>query len=318
MNTENFFNLGVWGILFLITAVRFIRSIPIVPNRREYIVERLGRYNQTLGPGFHVLLPFLDRVSYVADLREESMDVPPQECFTADNVKVEVDGVIYISVIDSKNAAYGVTDYRAAAVSLAQTTTRSVIGTLELDRTFEERDAINARVVAVLSEVGHSWGIQVHRYEVKNIMTPPSVRDDMERQMAAERERRALLAKSEGDKQSNINDSEGIRREMINRSEGERQRQMNEAQGRAQAILAIAKATAHSISQMADALNQPGGRDAMRLQLGKAYFTTLNGLAKDKTKVLIPANLTEPDALLDALGLPADPASTASKRSILS
>ncbi|MEC8023312.1 MAG: SPFH domain-containing protein [Myxococcota bacterium] len=312
MSTADAFNLFVWGSLFLITAIKFVKSIVIVPNRREYIVERLGRYHQTLGPGFHVLLPFLDRVAYIADLREESMDVPPQECFTSDNVKVEVDGVIYISVTESKNAAYGVTDYRNAAVSLAQTTTRSVIGTLDLDRTFEEREAINARVVAVLSEVGHGWGIQVHRYEVKNIMTPPSVRDDMERQMAAERERRALLARSEGDKQANINESEGIRREMINRSEGERQRRMNEAQGRAAEILAIAKAKAHSIRQIAGVLAEPGGRDAMRLQLGESYFATLGELANAETQVLVPANLTDPDELLDTLGLPSDSEPTSS------
>lgn len=308
MSVATIFNVLVWSGLFLITAVKFARSIRLVPNRREYIVERLGRYHQTLGPGFHVLIPFIDRVAHVRDLREESMDVPPQECFTADNVKVEVDGVIYLSVVDSRAAAYGVTDYRRAAVSLAQTTTRSVIGTLDLDRTFEEREAINARVVAVLSEVANSWGIRVHRYEVKNIVTPTTVRDAMERQMAAERERRALLARSEGEKQARINDSEGRRTEAINRSEGERHRRTNEAKGRAREILAIAEATAHSIRQMARVLSRPGGVEAMRLQLGQAYLEALGGLARPQTKVLLPADLTKPDALLEALGLPDEPA----------
>ena len=304
MDGSTLFNVAVWSAIFLLTALKFVQSIRVVPNRREYIVERLGKYRETLGPGFHVLIPFVDRVAYMADLREESMEVPPQECFTADNVKVEVDGVIYISVTESKNAAYGVTNYREAAVSLAQTTTRSVIGTLDLDRTFKERDAINARVVAVLEEVGHQWGIQVHRYEVKNIVTPPTVRDAMERQMAAERERRALLARSEGDKQANINDSEGQRRELINRSEGERQRRLNEAEGRAREIASIAEATAHSIRQVAAVLVQPGGTDAIRLQLGTAYLSAVGGLAKPKTSVLLAADITQPDALLDALGLP--------------
>ncbi len=304
MDASTIFNLCAWGLIFFVTGIKFVRSIRLVPNRFEFLVERLGRYSQTLGPGFHVLLPFIDRVVYIADLREESMDVPPQDCFTADNVKVEVDGVIYISVTDTKNACYGVTNYRASAISLAQTTTRSVIGTLDLDRTFEERDAISARVVAVLSEVGQHWGIRVHRYEVKNIVTPPTVRDAMERQMAAERERRAVLARSEGAAQARINDSEGQRSELINRSEGDRQRQRNEAEGRAREILSIAEATAHSVRQMAAVLAQPGGADAMRLQLGERYLSVLGGLGKPDTTVLLPADLTRPDALLDALGIP--------------
>ncbi|MCA9565298.1 MAG: paraslipin, partial [Myxococcales bacterium] len=243
------FNYAVWGLLFAFTAFKFVQCIRLVPNRMEFIVERLGRYHRTLGAGFHVLTPFFDRVAYIRDLREESMEVPPQECFTADNVKVEVDGVIYISVVNSKNASYGVTNYRGAAISLAQTTTRSVIGTLDLDRTFEEREAINGRVVQVLSEVSDHWGIRVHRYEVKNIVPPTTVREAMERQMGAERERRALMARSEGEKQSRINNSEGVMMELVNRSEGEMQRRINEAEGEAQEILTIAHATAESIGK---------------------------------------------------------------------
>lgn len=298
------FNVIVWLILFLITASRLVRSIRLVPNRKEYILERLGRYHRTLGPGFHVMIPFIDKVRFIHDLREESMEVPPQECFTADNVKVEVDGVIYISVTDAKAASYGVTNYRKAAVSLAQTTTRSVIGTLDLDRTFEEREAINARVVAVLSEVGATWGIRVHRYEVKNIMTPPTIRDSMERQMAAERERRALIARAEGEKQSRINDSEGRRAERINQADGEKQRRINEADGRAAEIRSIAEATAHSIRQLAFAIARPGGTDAMRMELSQRWLANLRGLAAQESSVLLPVDLSRPAAYLESLGLP--------------
>lgn len=299
------FNTGVWSLIFLVTAIRFAQCIRMVPNRKEYIVERLGRYHRTLGPGFHILIPFFDRVAYFCDLREESMEVPPQECFTADNVKVEVDGVIYISMLNSKNASYGVTDYRRAAVSLAQTTTRSVIGTLDLDRTFEERDAINSRVVHVLSEVGQTWGIRVHRYEVKNIVPPATVRDAMERQMGAERERRALLARSEGQKQAQINSAEGQKQELINRSEGEMQRRINVAEGQAQEILTIAQATAESIARVAASLSVPGGSAAMRLQLGQRYLTRLRGLARPTANVYLGADLTNVESLLEDLGLPA-------------
>lgn len=308
MSPQAIFNVAVWVALFAVTAVKFVRSVRLVPNRREYIVERLGRYHRTLGPGFHVLVPFLDRVAYMQDLREESMEVPPQECFTKDNVKVEVDGVIYISVVDSKNASYGVTNYRRAAISLAQTTTRSVIGTLELDRTFEERDAINHRVISVLSEVSPYWGITVHRYEVKNIVTPSTVRIAMERQMGAERERRALLARSEGEKQSCINASEGYRAEVINRSEGAKQSRINQAEGRAQEILSIAQATADSIRALAGALSQPGGLEAMRLQQGQAYLGSLGKLGKSGQKVILPIDLTRLDDVLDAIRLDNDEA----------
>lgn len=299
-----YFNTAVWGILFLITAFKFAQCIRMVPNRKEYIVERLGRYSRTLGPGFHVLIPFFDNVAFIRDLREETMEVPPQECFTADNVKVEVDGVIYISVDNSKSASYGVADYRRAAVSLAQTTTRSVIGTLDLDKTFEERDAISSRVVQVLTEVGHSWGITVHRYEVKNIVPPPSVRDSMERQMSAERERRALLARSEGEKQSRVNGAEGQRMELINRSEGEMRRRINEAEGRAEEILTIAKATAESITTVAQALSHPGGTEAMQLRLSQQLLTQIGGIAKGSSTVLLPLDLTRLDQLLEPIALP--------------
>lgn len=293
----------MWVGFFGFTAVKFAQCIRLVPTRKAFIVERLGKYQRTLGPGLHVLIPFFDKVAYVQDLKEESIEVPPQECFTSDNVRVEVDGVIYISVMNPENASYGITDYRYAAVQLAQTTTRSVIGTLELDRTFEEREAINSRVVGVLSEVADSWGIRVHRYEVKNIVPPPSVRDAMERQMGAERDRRALLARSEGERQARINEADGRKMEAINRSEGEKQRRINEAQGRAEEILAIATATAESIRKVGSAMSIPGGSEAVRLQLSQRYLSKLSALAHPSKRVVLPADLTRVDDLLKAVGL---------------
>jgi regulator of protease activity HflC (stomatin/prohibitin superfamily) len=293
------FNLAVWGILFLVVIVQFLRSIRIVPTQSAYVVERLGKYQQTLHAGFHALLPFLDRVVEKLDLREETLDVPPQECFTKDEVKVEVDGVMYISVTDPVKATYGVTDYRYAAMQLAQTTTREVIGKIELDRTFEERELISSRVVDVLEEAGRSWGIRIHRYEIKNITPPITVQDAMEKQVTAERHRRAMVAKAEGDKQAMINRSEGAMQELINRSEGEMQRRVNEAEGRAEEILTIAKATADSIDKLAAALQLPGGAQAVELQLAEQHLEQLGALAAPGTQVLLPLDLSR---LQDVLG----------------
>ena len=211
------FNLVVWSLIFIVFIIKLAGSIRIVPTQSAYIVERLGRYDKTLQPGFHILVPFLETVAFVQSLKEEAVDVPAQECFTRDNVQVEVDGVLYLQVTDAVNASYGVTDYRYAAIQLAQTTTRAVIGLLELDRTFEEREEINSQVVRVLQEAGHQWGLQVKRFEVKNIVPPQSVKESMEKQMSAERERRALIAQSEGGRQSRIDKSEGAKMQMINR-----------------------------------------------------------------------------------------------------
>jgi len=305
-SAEDLFNMVVWGLIFLVLIVQFIRSIRLVPTRKAYIVERLGKYHKTLEAGFHSLLPFIDNVAFIQDLKEESMSVPPQECFTKDNVQVEVDGVIYISVTDPVKASYGVTDYRLAAVQLAQTTTRSVIGTLELDRTFEERDLISTKIVEVLTETGDTWGIRVHRYEIKNIEPPRTVKDAMEKLVTAERERRAIMARSEGDKQSRINRSEGLKAELINRSEGEMQRRINEAEGRAGEILAIAEATAESIGKMAGAIAQAGGKEAMRLELSTKYIKQLGALSGEEGRtadIILPADLTRIDTLLRSLGL---------------
>ncbi|WP_185967990.1 SPFH domain-containing protein [Thalassotalea sp. PS06] len=293
----------IWGVLFLILIIKFFQSIRLVPTKSAYIVERLGKYHCTLEAGFHALLPFIDRVAYIQDLKEETIDVPPQECFSKDEVNVEVDGVIYISVTDPVKASYGITDYRFAAMQLAQTTTRSVIGTLELDRTFEERDLISAKVVEVLDSAGESWGIRVHRYEIKNISPPQTVKNAMEMQVNAERERRAILAKSEGDKQSLINRSEGIMRETINVSEGEKQRRINAAEGKASEIMALARATSESITKVAQVINQEGGQQALEMQLSEQYLAQFKGLSKANNKVILPANLMDYQQWMDSIGL---------------
>lgn len=297
------FNLVVWGVFFFIAIVGFFRAIRLVPTKRAFIVERLGKYRITLRAGFHALVPFVDKVTFQLDLKEETVDVPPQDCFTKDEVKVEVDGVMYISVVDPVRAAYGITDYRTAAIQLAQTTIRSVIGTIELDRTFEERELISARVVQVLSEAGENWGVQLHRYEIKNISPPESVRVAMERQVTAERDRRALVAKAEGDRQARINRSEGDKTELINISEGDMQSRINEAEGQAGAILALAEATAESIKVVATAVSQPAGEQAMRLQLVERYLSSLSQLARSDVNVLLPADLSQLDGLLAGAGL---------------
>jgi regulator of protease activity HflC (stomatin/prohibitin superfamily) len=300
------FNLAVWGIIFLTIIVKLFQSIRIVSTRTALIVERLGRYQATLGPGFHVLVPFIDVVTAIQDLREETIDVPPQNCFSKDEVQVEVDGVIYMSISDPVKATYGVTDYRFAATQLAQTTTRSVIGTLDLDKTFEERDMISQAVVDTLNAAGESWGVHVHRYEIANIKPPATVQDAMEKQVTAERERRAILARAEGNKQSRINTSEGTMRELINLSEGERQRLINEAEGRAQETLALAKATAESIERIGGALSQPGGDEAIRLNLSQRYIAQLGLLANPDTAVILPVDLTNLSKQLAELGLRID------------
>ncbi|MFP8488933.1 SPFH domain-containing protein [Gracilimonas sp. Q87] len=291
------------GIFSIYVMYQFVRSLRLVPNQFAFIVERLGNYHKTLGPGFHALIPFIDKVVYKQDLREETIEVEPQECFTKDNVKVEVDGVIYLSVMDPVNASYGITDYRYAAVQLAQTTTRSVLGNMELDQTFEERASMSREVVKVLSEVEQLWGIKVHRYEIKNIMTPRTVQKAMERQMTAERDRRAIIAKSEGVKGSKVNDAEGVRTEIINISEAEMQRRINEAEGYAEEILSIAEATAKSIEEVADALAQPKGAEAMKLQLSEKYLDVLSGLGRTENSVILPKDISNYEALMEGLSL---------------
>ncbi|TVQ67224.1 MAG: paraslipin [Balneolaceae bacterium] len=303
MQSLEYFSQVVLGAFAIYLTFKFLQAIRLVPNQFAHIVERLGNYHTTLGPGFHALIPFLDKVVYKQDLREETIEVEPQECFTKDNVQVEVDGVIYMSVMDPVNASYGVTNYRYAAVQLAQTTTRSVIGQMDLDETFEERAKMSMEVVKVLSEMEQSWGIKVHRYEIKNIVTPRTVQKAMERQMTAERERRAIIARSEGIKGSRVNDAEGRRAEIINISEAEMQRRINEAEGRAKAIESIAEATATSIEEIADALTQTGGKEAMQLQLQEKYIGILSGLGRNENQIILPKDLSSYDNLMEGLSI---------------
>lgn len=297
------FSIIVWGTIFLKIIAGFFMSIRLVSTKTAMVVERLGKYHCTLGPGFHILLPFVDKVVELQDLREKTIDVPPQDCFSKDEVKVEVDGVIYMSVLDPVKATYGVTSYRFAATQLAQTTTRSVIGTIDLDRTFEERDLISSKVVETLSHAGETWGIMVHRYEIRNIRPPETVQGAMEKQVTAERERRAIIARSEGDKQSRINTSEGQKMEMVNLSEGEMQKTINEAEGKAAEVLAIAAATASSIEKIAAAVSAEGGDKAIRLDVSEKYLSILANLAHPNTEVIFPADLTNFDKLLSGLSL---------------
>ncbi len=292
----------VMGGLFLTVLSALLRSIRLVPAKSEFIVERFGKYHVTLQAGFHLLVPFVDRVAYAQDLKEHTIDVPPQSCFTKDEIQVEVDGVIYMQGFDSAKASYGITDYRYAAVQLAQTTTRAIIGTLELERTFEERETISGKVVSVLDEVASKWGVRILRFEIKNLVPPESVRQSMEKQVTAERNRRAIVEKSVGERQSLINTSEGQMREMINQSEGEKQKLINEAEGVSKEILALGEATAESITKVAQALNSEGGKEAMKLELGQKYIEALSHL-KNNSRVILSGNLTDMNEMLKTMDL---------------
>lgn len=307
MELGNAFNFLVWGAILVVLFLQLLRSIRLVPQRTVMIVERLGRYHTTLDAGFHALIPFVDRVVTTFDLKEETIDVPPQQVFTKDEIKVTIDGVLYISVTDPGKACYGIMNYKLAAILLAQTTTRAVIGQIDLDRTFEERELISARVIEVLAQTGSAWGLQVHRYEIKNIQPPESVKNAMERQVTAERDRQAILAKTQGDKQAMINRSEGRKQELINRSEGEKQRLINLAEGQAAEIRALADAMALSIEKVAGAIAQPGGQQAVQLKMTETMFGKLGGIAQPKTEVILPFDLSQLDNMLAGLGLASAP-----------
>jgi len=279
--------------LAVLVVVVIFKTAVIVPQKSEYIIERLGKYNKTLGAGFHVLFPFLDRVAYKYSLKEEVLDIPSQTCITKDNVTVEVDGLIYLQIMDSKLAAYGINDYRLASSQLAQTTLRSCIGKIDLDKTFEERETINGQVVDSVDEAAQAWGVKVLRYEVKDIMPPESVKKAMEAQMTAEREKRAAIAKSEGERQSTINRAEGERQDAILRSEGEKQKLINEAEGRAKEILAVAQATAEGLKAIAEQLQMKGGLEAANLRVAEHYIAEFGKLAKASNTLVIPSNVSD-------------------------
>ena len=286
--------------VLVFALILFFKTIRIVPQKTAIIVERLGKYSNTLEAGFHILLPFIDKVRYTHTLKEQAIDVPSQACITRDNIAVEVDGILYMQVVDAKRASYGIDHYRFAATQLAQTTMRSVMGKLDLDKTFEERDTINSVIVAAVDKASDPWGVKVTRYEVKNILPPQSIKDAMEKQMRAEREKRATIAESEGDRQAKINRAEGDRQEMIARSEGEKQKRINEAEGRSFEIEQVANATAKGIREIATAINSEGGVNAVNLRIAEQYLNEFGKLAKTNNSIIIPSNLSDIAGMIKA------------------
>ena len=290
-------------VVVILVAVMIVlaKSIRIVPQKQAFLVERLGRYRETLGAGMHILLPFIDRIAYRRDLKEIAIDVPPQQCVTRDNIIVEVDGLLYLQVIDPVKASYGIYDYLFACSQLAQTTLRSEVGKLELDRTFEERTAINTAICSEVDKASDPWGVKVTRYEIKTIKPPASVLDAMEKQMKAEREKRASIAESEGERQARINRAEGVKQEAIELSEGERQKRINEATGRAEEIRLVAQATAEGIRNIAAAISEtPGGRDAMNLRLAEQYIAEFGKIAKTGNTLVLPTDMANIAGFLKA------------------
>ncbi len=288
----DFFTVILWIVAFFV-FVTLIKCVRIVPQKSAFIIERLGKYSATLGAGFHLLTPFIDKVAYKHTLKEQAVDVPPQICITKDNIAVEVDGILYMQVVDAQRASYGIDNYRFASTQLAQTTMRSIIGKLDLDKTFEERETINAAIVAAVDKASDPWGVKVTRYEVKNITPPQSIKDAMEKQMRAEREKRATIAESEGDRQAKINRAEGERQSVIAQSEGEKQKRINEAEGRAVEIERVAEATAKGIREIATAINEKGGVNAVNLRIAEQYLNEFGNLAKTNNSMIIPTDLAD-------------------------
>lgn len=284
--------------LIIVALLLFLTTIKIVPQRSAYIIERFGKYRTTLLAGFHIIIPFVDRVAYKHTLKEQVIDVAAQTCITKDNISVEVDGVLYLQVMDAQKASYGIDNYRFASIQLAQTTMRSIIGKMELDKTFEERDSMNGTIVEAVDNASDPWGVKVTRYEVKNITPPQSIKDAMEKQMRAEREKRANIANSEGDMQARINRAEGEKRELIARSEGEKMRRINEADGSAAEIEAVAIATAKGIREIATAINAPGGYEAVNLRVAEQYIGEFGNLAKTNNTMIIPSNMADLSGLI--------------------
>ena len=280
-------------VLILFLLIAFLSTFKVVPQRSVYIIERLGKYSRSLDAGFHILIPFIDKVAYKQNLKEQAIDVASQICITKDNIAVEVDGILYLQVIDPQKASYGIDNYRFAVIQISQTTMRSVIGKMELDKTFEERETVNATIVEAVDKASGPWGIKVSRYEVKNISPPQSIRDAMEKQMRAEREKRALIAESEGDKQAKINRAEGEKQQTIALSEGEKMRRVNEASGRASEIEMVAVATAKGIREIALSINEEGGMNAVNLRIAEQYLTEFGKLAKTNNTMIVPADLSD-------------------------
>ncbi len=285
-------------VIAVIAVVFILRSIKIVPQQHAWVVEKLGKYDRTLAPGLAFVLPFVERVAYKHSLKEVPLDVPSQVCITRDNTQLQVDGIIYFQVTDPMRASYGSSNYISAITQLAQTLLRSVIGKMELDKTFEERDHINLSVVASLDEAAHNWGVKVLRYEIKDLTPPAAILHSMQAQITAEREKRALIAASEGRKQEQINIATGEREAFIARSEGQRQAAVNRAQGEAAAIVAVADATADAIRKIAEAIRSPGGEQAVQLKVAEKAVDAFAQLAKTNNTMIVPGNLAEVGGLI--------------------
>ena len=286
-------------LLFVIAAIFITRSVKVVPQQHAWVVERLGKYNTSMAPGLNFIVPFIDKVTYKHSLKEIPLDVPSQVCITRDNTQLQVDGILYFQVTDPMRASYGSSNYIVAVTQLAQTSLRSVIGKLELDKTFEERDMINAQVVAAIDEAALNWGVKVLRYEIKDLTPPKEILHAMQQQITAEREKRALIAASEGRRQEQINIATGEREAFIARSEGEKQAAINNAQGEAAAITAVAEATAQAIERVAAAIRQPGGDQAVQLKVAERAVDAYAKVAADaSTTLIVPSNMTEVSTLI--------------------
>jgi regulator of protease activity HflC (stomatin/prohibitin superfamily) len=283
--------IGVAAAILVIFVLR--RTAIVVPQQSAFIIELLGKYSRTLSAGFHILVPFMENIAYKHSLKERAIDIPEQICITKDNVQVGIDGVLYLQVLDAARASYGISDYNFAISQLAQTTLRSEIGKIDLDRTFEERQTINTNVVNELDKATEPWGVKVLRYEIKNINPPHDVLSAMEKQMRAEREKRAVVLTSEGERDAKINQAEGDKQRVIKQSEANRQQQINEAQGEAEAILAVATATAEGLRRVADAVSTTGGREAMQLRVAEDYIRQFGNLAQKSNTLVVPANLSD-------------------------
>ncbi|HVN39364.1 MAG TPA: stomatin-like protein [Myxococcota bacterium] len=294
---QNWFFIAALALAVLAIVV-IAKTAVVVPQQSAYVVEQLGKYSRTLQAGFHILIPFVDRISYRHTLKEQAIDIPEQVCITRDNVQVGVDGVLYMQVLDAHRASYGITNYIFAITQLAQTTLRSEMGKIDLDRTFEERQVVNAHVVEELDKASAPWGVKVLRYEIKNINPPHDVIAAMEKQMRAEREKRAVVLTSEGDRDAKINTAEGEKQRVIKESEATKQQQINEAEGQAAAILAVATATAEGLQRVATALRTEGGTDAMRLRIAEQYVAQFGELAKAGNTLVLPANLSDVGSMI--------------------
>lgn len=290
--------LGFWLVIIVLAIIFLVKSIAIVPQQHAWVIERLGRYDRTLSPGPRLVIPFIERISYKHSLKEIPLDVPSQICITRDNTQLQVDGVLYFQVTDPMLASYGSSNYIIAITQLAQTTLRSVIGKMELDKTFEERELINSKVVASLDEAAANWGVKVLRYEIKDLTPPKEILHAMQAQITAEREKRAVIATSEGRRQEQINIAEGERAAAIARSEGDRQMQINQAQGEAEAVVTVANATAEAIKKVANAIQEPGGMEAVNLQVAENYISAFAQLAQKGNSLIIPSNLSDISGLV--------------------